>query len=369
MKIGVVCYPSVGGSTVVAAELATALAARGHELHLIATARPNRALGVTYHQVNVPAYPLFDHAPYALAVTSKIVEVCEAHRLDLLHVHYAVPHAASAYLARQILGDAAPRIVTSLHGTDVTHVGADPSYRSVTRFAVAASDGITAPSQALRHQAHERLGLPDGVPIEVIPNFVDTDRFSPAAHRDRRRLLDLFPPGPDGPVLFHVSNFRPVKRVGDLLEVLLLLRNEVPARLIAVGEGPDRAALERRAGALGLTDAVRFLGKQADFVGHLRHADAFLLPSETESFGVAALEALATGVPVVAYRVGGLPEVVVPGVGFLAPPFDVPALARGVLTVVASPAMGPAARAHVLAHFRRGPAIDRYEAFFQKVLL
>ncbi len=376
LTIGVVCFPSVGGSGVVASELATGLAARGHSIHLIASGLPGRAHPserLTFHQVQVPDYPLFEHAPYSLAVASKIVEVFLHHRLDLLHVHYAVPHATSAYLARQMLGADAPRIVTSLHGTDVMLLGADPSYRPVTAFAVASSDGVTAPSEALRGEARRRLGLRADLPIEVIANFVDSDHFVPAAPRERARLHALFAqPAPDGPVLFHVSNFRAVKRVGDLVDVLARLRQHVPARLVMVGDGPERAVAAQRALALGLTDQVCFLGKRDEFVEHLQHADAFLLPSESESFGVAALEALSCGVPVFGYRVGGLPEVVAESVGRLVEPFDVDALAHAVLGVVAQPtaheALARAARAHVLAHFRREPAVERYEAYFRRLL-
>ncbi len=255
----------------------------------------------------------------------------------------------------------------------MTRTGSDPAYRSVTAFAVAASDGVTAPSSWLRDQARARLGLPASLPIEVLPNFVDTERFAPPARRERARLHALFPGvAPDGPLLFHVSNFRPVKRTGDLLEVLDRVRAEVPARLVLVGDGPERAALEARAAALGLADAVRFLGRREDFAEDLRHADAFLLPSESESFGVAALEALASGVPVVAYRVGGLPEVVAPEAGRLVEPFDVDALARATLALVADPAAqaaaGRAARAHALARFRAEPALDRHEAYLRSIL-
>jgi len=376
ISIGIVCYPGVGGSGVVAAELAIGLAERGHDVHLIASAMPTRAIrspDLSFHQVDVPDYPLFEHAPYTLALASKIAEVSRQQRLDLVHVHYAVPHATSAYLARQLLGASAPRLVTSLHGTDVTWIGADPSYREVTCFAVATSDGVTAPSASLRDQARSRLGLPERVPIEVIPNFVDTDRFSPAPERDRGRLASLFPRSTgDGPVLFHASTFRAVKRVGDLIEVLARVRRELPARLIAVGDGPERAAAERRAEELGVADHVRFLGKRADFVEQLRHADAFVLTSQMESFGVAALEALSAGVPVFGYRVGGLPEVISDGVGRLVPPFEVDALARAVVEVVGAPdvhdRMVRAAREHVVAHFRREPAIARYETYFRRIL-
>jgi N-acetyl-alpha-D-glucosaminyl L-malate synthase BshA len=369
----VVCFPSLGGSGVVAAELASGLAERGHRVHVLASALPGRlreSPRLRFERVAVPGYPLFEHAPYALAVASALVDLARREPLDLLHVHYAVPHAASATLARQALGAAAPRLVVSLHGTDVTRVGADPAYRSITAFTVGAADGIVTPSDALRQAARDTLGVT--APVEIIPNFVDSARFAPPALRDRRRLAACFPtPAPDGPVLFHVSNFRPVKRVGDLLDVLARLRRDRPARLVLVGDGPDRPALEARALSMGLGDHVAFLGRRADFVDDLRHADAFVLPSESESFGVAALEALAAGVPVFGYRVGGLPEVVTDDVGRLVAPFDVDALADAIGAAVATPeardALGHAGRERVLAHFRREPALDRYEAYFRRI--
>jgi N-acetyl-alpha-D-glucosaminyl L-malate synthase BshA len=381
LSIGIACYPSFGGSGVVAAELAVGLAQRGHLVHLIATAAPGRALPACdrlhFHPVAVSDYPLFDHAPYESAMAAAMVEVTTAQRLDLLQVHYAVPHAASAYLARQVLGGDAPRIVTTLHGTDVTGVGADPSYRSVTRFALMQSDGLTAPSHFLRDAAYAIFDLPPQPPIEVIANFVDTDHFAPAAVRDRSILHSLFDDGAggperEGPILFHVSNFRAVKRTPDLIEVLQRLRRHVPARLVLVGDGPQRADLAQRAHQLDLSREVCFLGQRPDFAAQLCHADGFLLPSESESFGVAALEALSAGVPVFGYRVGGLPEVVTDEVGVLVEPFDVDALTRAVLEVVSDPArsraLGRAGRQRALDHFRREPAVERYEAYFRRVL-
>jgi N-acetyl-alpha-D-glucosaminyl L-malate synthase BshA len=329
-----------------------------------------------FHAVSVPDYPLFDQAPYALALAAAIADVSREHALDLVHVHYAVPHAASAYLARQALGTAAPRIVTTLHGTDVTRVGADPRYRTITRFTIAASDGLTAPSEFLRRECHRCLGLPADAAIEVIPNFVDTEQFAPPPRRDGACFDGLFAAGGavanGGPVLFHVSNFRAVKRIPDLMEVLARVRRRVPARLLLVGDGPERQSAAQRARDLGVAPAVCFLGQQENFIEYLRHADVFVLPSESESFGVAALEALSAGVPVCAYRVGGLPEVIDDRVGRLVEPFDVDALAQAVVEIVADPArraqLGQAARAHVRARFDAGPAVDRYEAYYRQVL-
>ncbi|MGH7790625.1 MAG: N-acetyl-alpha-D-glucosaminyl L-malate synthase BshA, partial [Candidatus Binatia bacterium] len=277
LAVGIVCYSSLGGSGVVAADLAAGMAARGHRVHIIASAPPMRGLPISdhlqVHTVRVPDYPLFDHPPYEMALAATIVAVAEAQRLDLVHAHYAVPHAASLHLARQVLGRAAPRAIATLHGTDVTRVGLDPSQRAVTRFAVAAADHITVPSEFLRREAHRRLGLPEAPAIEVIPNFVDTEHFAPPAQRDRRALAALFT-GRDegGPFLFHVSNFRPVKRTADLAAVLALVRRRMPARLVAVGEGPELDAARAAAARLGLADAMCFLGRQADFTPLLRQA-------------------------------------------------------------------------------------------------
>jgi N-acetyl-alpha-D-glucosaminyl L-malate synthase BshA len=378
LRIGVVCYASLGGSGVIAADLAAGLAERGHRVHVIAGAPLSRPLAASarlaFHAVTVPDYPLFEQPPYELALAAAIADVARAEQLDIVHAHYGVPHAASAYLARQVLASAAPRVVTTLHGTDVTGVGAHPSYRSITRFTVAASDALTVPSEFLRRAARDLLGEAELPSIEVIPNFVDTEQFVPAAQRDRSRFDPFFAAGQrgDGPVLFHVSNFRPVKRVGDLLDVLARVRRRRPARLVLVGDGPERQHAAERAAALGVADAVSFLGLRADFAAELRHADAFVLPSATESFGVAALEALSSGVPVFGYRVGGLPEVVAPSVGTLVESGDVAALADAVLAAIGDPArhavMAHAARAHVLQRFGRAAALDRYEACYRRVL-
>lgn len=376
LAIGLVCYPHFGGSGVVAAELACALAARGHRVHLIASAPPRRALRQTdrlhIHVVQVPGYPVFEQPPHELALAGTIVAVAGAARLDVLHVHYAVPHAASAHLARQTLGARAPRCVVTLHGTDVTRVGREPVYAAVTRFAVGAADHVTVPSAFLRTAAAELLGAPAAARIEVIPNFVDPEVFRPPAARAPGRFAALFPGGEAGPVLFHVSNFRPVKRPADLVEVLARLRRRLPARLVLVGDGPERTATAARARALGVADAVCFLGPLAEVADLLPHADGFLLTSESESFGVAALEALSAGVPVFAWRVGGLPDVVPSDGGALVAPFDLDALAEAVHAGVSDPvrraALGRAARAHAVAHFARDAVVARYEACFRRLL-
>lgn len=390
LNIGISCYPTLGGSGVVATELGMALADRGHRVHFVCYDTPRRfepRERVFLHNVVAADYPVFQRAPYVLALASKLVQVAEWHDLDIIHAHYALPHAASAFLARAILaeGDKTPKIVTTLHGTDVTIVGADESYRRLTRFSVQQSDAITAPSEFLRQTAQDLLQLDEATEIEVIANFVDTVRFQPAADAEavvaaHERVAGLFDCcGPaealpaDAPTLVHVSNFRPVKRTLDVIEVFAQVNRGTDARLLMVGDGPERSRAETHARQAGLAGRVRFLGQQ-DHVGDLlRASDLLLLPSETESFGLAALEAASCGVPVVASRVGGLPEVVVDGVtGLLAPVGDVGAFSAHVTALLADPArrraMGRAARARACEHFSLGPAVERYEALFRRVV-
>jgi N-acetyl-alpha-D-glucosaminyl L-malate synthase BshA len=386
LHIGVVCYPTFGGSGVIATEVGAALARRGHRVHVISYDVPARfeahAANLFFHAVDVRDYPLFPQPQYAIALASRLVDVARWERLDLLHVHYAVPHATSAWLACQVLGaGAAPRVVTTLHGTDITLVGSDPSYLPVTRFSILRSDLVTAPSEFLRDASRARLDLPPEHPIEVIPNFVDTDRYAPAPTRDRGRLCPLFSRAGgaaealcrEARVLVHISNFRPVKRTPDVVAVFARVAAATPTVLLMIGDGPERAHAEARARALGVADRVSFVGKQERFAEWLPHADLFLLPSDTESFGLAALEALACGVPVIASRVGGLPEVVEDGVcGFLHPPGAVAEMAQSALRLLADHAlharMAAAARARAMDHFRLEPAVDRYEAAYRRVL-
>lgn len=383
LAIGVVCWASLGGSGVVASELAAGLAARGHRVHVLASAPPSRPLPadprLAFHAVPATSHPVLGQPLYGLALAEALVEVCRRHALDVVHVHYAVPHAASAHLACATLGAAAPRVVTTLHGSDVTSYGLAQRYDAVTRFAVLASDGITVPSEFLRGEARTCLDLGADAAIEVIPNSVDTTRFAPVATRDPARFDRWFPrargtaapaAAAGGPVLVHVSNFRAVKRVGDLIEVLARVRRSLPARLVLVGDGPERAAVEELARARGVADAVAFVGPRPDVADELPHADAFLLPSVTESFGVAALEAMSAGVPVVAYRVGGLPDVV-GDAGTLVEPFDVGAFAEAVLAIAGDPArrdaLGAAARARAVARFDRARIVDRWDTYLRRV--
>jgi N-acetyl-alpha-D-glucosaminyl L-malate synthase BshA len=380
LSIGVVCYPSLGGSGVVAADIAAGMARRGHRVHVIANAYPQRLssslAGLSFEHVAPTEHPVFDHPPYTLAVAAKIVEVVRRDGLDLVHSHYAVPHAAGAYLAARTVGASSPKLVTTVHGTDVTQLGADPAMRAITAFTVGAGDGITAPSAFLRDEATRAFDLPPAA-VAVIPNFVDTERFAPPERRDPRRLGRLLAartgdPPPAGPFLVHVSNYRPVKRATELLDVLATVRTAIPAHLVLVGDGPERADLRERARERGLGVHVSFVGERSDVSEILPHADAFLLTSESEGFGVAALEALSCGVPVFAYRVGGLAEVVTPESGVLVDPFDVEALGGAVRAALRDAGrhadLRRAARARAVEHFRAEPILDDYEAYYRRIL-
>ena len=375
LSIAMVCYPALGGSGVVASELARGLVAHGHRVHVIATKLPDRAGGggpgeLRFERVEVPSSPVFEHDPYCLAVASKIVELVRREPIDVVHVHYAVPHAASALVAAQVLGDAAPASVITLHGTDATRLAGHPGVHPVTAFAIAACDAITVPSHYLRREAAERYGLP-AARIQVIPNFVDLERFAPAVRGGPGDLLPELAGDPGAPLLFHVSNFRPIKRPVDLAEVLARVRRTLPARMVLVGDGPEREAVAARAAALGIEGAMTFLGRRSDFAGLLAHADAFVLASESESFGVAALEAMAAGVPVYGYRVGGLPEVVCEDAGVLVPFGDLDALAAAIVEGVRDPArrdaMGRAARACAEHEFSAARAVASYEACYRRL--
>jgi N-acetyl-alpha-D-glucosaminyl L-malate synthase BshA len=370
MKIGVTCYPTVGGSGTVATELGLAIARRGHEVHFICYAMPYRLgrvpPGVTFHEVTVPVYPLFQYPPYSLALASQMAEAVREHGIELLHVHYAIPHAISAHLAREILGNG-PRLVVTLHGTDITVVGADPSFLPIVRLGIERADAVTAVSRSLADETHERLGVKRE--IEVIPNFVDPDRYDrdfAAAHR--RRL------SPDGaPLLVHASNFRPVKRVTDVLEVFRRVHERIPAHLAMVGDGPDRPAAERFARDAGLAHRVEFLGNVSPIEGVIGAGDVFLLPSSEESFGLAALEAMACGVPVVASNAGGIPELVVDGEGgFTFPVGDTAGMAARVIALLSDPQelarQRERARLRATGEFGTTKVVDRYEALYHRLL-
>jgi N-acetyl-alpha-D-glucosaminyl L-malate synthase BshA len=378
LRVGIVCYPTFGGSGVLAAELGVGLARRGHRVHVLSYEIPGRldhlVENLSFHEVVTPSYPLFE-SPYTLALASKIVEVTRYEGLDILHAHYAVPHATSAYLARQILGPEAPRLVTTLHGTDITLVGNDPSFLPITRFSIVESDAITTPSEFLRQATYRNLDVPETVSIEVIPNFVDTDRFAPGPARpaELRALFGRAWSAGDRPaVLVHVSNFRPVKRVDDVVRIFAAVQKVRPAVLLLIGDGPERSRVEALGRQLCAPGSVALVGKMQSFVELLQLGDVFLMPSESESFGLAALEALSCGVPVVASRIGGLPEVIPDGeVGFLAPVGDVAGMAALVVRILDEPGLrerlSANARAHAVRRFRTDPAVERYLAVYERL--
>jgi L-malate glycosyltransferase len=313
MKIGIVCYPTFGGSGVVATELGKALAKEGHKVHFITYRLPTRldffSQNLFYHEVDIKSYPLFEHAPYELALASKMVNVVKYEKLDLLHVHYAIPHASAAYMAKQILKEEGIYIpvVTTLHGTDITLVGKDPSYEPVVTFSINQSDGVTAVSEDLRKDTFEHFDIK--VPIKVIPNFIDLERFK--KQRKDHFKLAICPNGEK--LMVHTSNFRKVKRVEDVVKVFYEVRNLIPAKLLLVGDGPERDKMERLSRELGISDDVRFLGKLEAVEEVLSVADLFVMPSEKESFGLAALEAMACEVPVLSSDAGGIPELNING--------------------------------------------------------
>lgn len=375
MNIGIVCYASVGGSGVVATELAHEMALRGHRVHLLSSERPFRwrdgIPGLSFEKVETPAYPLFREPQYLLALANAIVRVACEQDLDLVHAHYAVPHATAAFLADEILrvdsGVHRPRTVTTLHGTDITLVGSDPSYRRVVAFSIDQSAAVTAVSESLKRDSISRLGVRSD--IEVIPNFLDCSAYERREDPERRRTLAA-----DGEaIVIHTSNFRPVKRVGVVFEIFQRLRRRRPAKLLLLGDGPDRPGLERDvAGSPFATDVV-FLGEQPDVVPWLSIADLFLLPSSEESFGLSALEAMACAVPVVVSRVGGLPEVIEDGVtGFLCGPDDIAGMAERGLMVLSDPVVARrvtrAAVAVVRERYCAAAVVPRYEALYARVL-
>jgi len=371
MRIGITCYPTYGGSGVVATELGIELAARGHEIHFISYAMPVRITEASerihFHEVEMLNYPLFDHPPYTLALATAMANVAVNESLDLLHVHYAIPHSVSAYLARAMLKPHRLPFVTTLHGTDITLVGQDRSYLPITRFSIEESDGVTAISEYLREVTQKEFEIRR--PVEVIPNFVNCDVFRPADSKSRR--LEFAPRGEK--TLVHLSNFRPVKRVPDVVEVFALVRREIPAKLLMIGDGPDRTVAEWLVRERKLTPDVVFLGKQNQVQDLLNCADVLLLPSEIESFGLAALEGMACGVPAVCSRVGGVPEVLRDGVeGFLVELRDVHTMAARTLEILRNPVrqeeMSRAARERALRNFCSNNIIPLYEDLYGRVI-
>lgn len=374
MKIAIVCYASIGGSGIVATELAKCLAARGHQVHVLSREQPFRLgedqPGVVFHRVLTPSYPLFREPQYLLSLATRIAQLSRAVDLDIIHAHYAIPHATAAFLARQILestGGPTPKVVTTLHGTDITIVGSDPSYAETIGFSIDRSDGVTAVSESLKADTYR--GLPVSRDIRVIPNFLDCKiHHRVPADGLRERLA-----GPDRAVVIHVSNFRPVKRVDALIDVFARIRQSVPGVLLLVGDGPDLPQALSLARQRGIGEDVLALGGQEDVRQFLSIADLFLLPSATESFGLAALEAMACDVPVVASRVGGLPEVIEHGVsGFLHPPDDTPGMAASGVTLLTDTRlhrrMAAAGRRVVHDRFCSDRIVPMYEKFYEEVM-
>lgn len=375
MNVGIVCYASVGGSGVVAAELARCLARRGHRTHVISSDTPFRLResdeDVRFHRVETPGYPVFREPQYLLALANRLVQVSRAYRLDIIHAHYAIPHAAAAYLARQILvsGSApcTPRTITTLHGTDVTILGSDPSYRETVSFCIDQSDAVTAVSDSLR--ADTRRAMPVTRDIAVIPNFVDLDVYrrkpDPAV---RARYCT-----PDERLVIHLSNLRPVKQIDAVVKMFALIQQRVPARLLIVGEGPDLGRAEQLIDELKIGERVELIGEAQDVVGLLSAADLFVLPSLQESFGLSALEAMACGVPVVASNIGGLPEVVIDGVtGFLHPPDAVAQMAESAIAILSDRDLHARLAAEGIRLARERFSSDRvvpqYEALYEQTL-
>ncbi len=371
MRIGITCYPTFGGSGVVATELGIALARGGDDVHFISYQMPSRLSmlheRVRFHEVTVTPYPLFDpYPPYTLALATKMAEIADYEKLDILHVHYAIPHAISAHLAREIVSSRKLHFVTTLHGTDITLVGRDPSYLPITKFGIEVSDGVTAVSEWLRVQTAHNFGT--NKEIDVIPNFVDPTRF----RKHDSALSHLFSSSGEK-LLCHVSNFRPVKRIMDVLAVFERVTRTVPSRLVMIGDGPERSVAEAFCRDHGLREKVFFLGNVPNLEEVVGAADVFLLPSEAESFGMAALEAMASEVPVIGSRAGGLPEVVVEGeTGYLLPVGDVEGMAARAIEILSNPdlqrRLGRNGRDLAEGEFNVNAVVPRYREFYERVI-
>lgn len=372
MKIGIVCYPTYGGSGIVATELGMDLAERGHEVHFISTSLPARLnitmSNISFHKVNVETYPLFEFQPYSLALSSLIVNIVQTHGLDLLHVHYAIPHAYAAYFAKQILADKGINlpVVTTLHGTDITLVGSHPAYKSAVEFSINKSDKVTSVSESLKRETYEFFNVTND--IHVIPNFIDNTQFEECSSCDcRDDIADS-----KEKVVIHVSNLRKVKRIADVISVFYEIQKEVNAKLIIVGEGPEWERTSAQINALGISDKVKSLGKVNDLYNVLCSADLFLLPSEKESFGLAALEAMAARVPVISSNAGGIPEVNINGeTGFVLPIGDVKGMAEKAIMLLKDDEMLKQFRNNAkkqALHFDKKEVLPLYEKLYYSVL-
>jgi L-malate glycosyltransferase len=372
MKIGITCYPTYGGSGVVATELGKALALEGHEIHFISYALPfrlsNFVENIVFHEVEMSSYPLFEFPLYSLALASKMVEVANYENLDLLHVHYAIPHATSAYLAKQMLKNKKDiKVITTLHGTDITLVGLEPSFLPLVKFSIEESDGVTAVSRFLKEKTLTNYDI--NKEIEVIPNFVDTQFLKPKENGCFRKNLAA----KGEKIIVHTSNFRQVKRVPDTIRILEKIIKEVPAKLVLVGDGPDRSECERLTRELNLYDQVKFLGKQDGLVEILNSADLFLIPSQSESFGLAALEAMACGIPVISSSVGGLPELIRHNeTGFIAEIGDIDRMAKYSIDLLTNSKkyklFSENARKRTVENFDKSIILPQYINHYKKVL-
>ena len=373
MKIGITCYPTYGGSGAVATSLGLELAERGHEVHFISYDQPFRLAHfherIFFHEVEMEDYPLFKHPPYALALAVALHDAVRKHELDLVHVHYAIPHATSAWVACEMLeGERDLKIVTKLHGTDITLVGLHPSFQAITQFSILRSHGLTAVSDFLKRETVRDFSVPESR-IEVVPNFVDTRIYRPGLEPCHRATL-----APDGEkIVMHISNFRPVKRVEDVVEIFARVLGEIPSRLVLVGDGPDLPRARVKVEELGIRDRVVFLGEYTLVQELLSCSDLFLLPSGSESFGLAALEAMACGSPVVASRVGGLPEVIMDGeTGYLCEAGDIAEMAAASIKILSDDKhrkeLSDAGRAFAVKHFSSECIVPRYEEYYRRIL-
>ena len=372
MKIGITCYPTYGGSGVIATELGKALALKGHEVHFISYALPFRLANfvenVVFHEVEMSSYPLFEFPLYSLALASKMVEVAEYEKLDLFHVHYAIPHATSAFLAKEMMrGKIDIKIITTLHGTDITLVGLEPSFLPLVKFSIEKSDGVTAVSRFLKEKTLTNYDIDKD--IKVIPNFVDTELFKPNSDCTFRKNMA----SKGEKILVHTSNFRPVKRVSDAIKIFDIVQKEIPAKLILIGDGPDRSECERLVRQLNLMEKVKFLGKQDGLVEILTASDIFLIPSQSESFGLAALEAMACGLPVISSSVGGLPELVAHNeCGFIAEIGDIERMAKYAIDLLTNEKkysiFSQNARSRSVNKFDINKVVPLYEEDYNKVL-
>jgi len=372
MKIGITCYPTYGGSGVIATELGKELALRGHEIHFISYALPFRLSqyieNIVFHEVEISNYPLFEFPLYSLSLASKMVEVAKFEKLDLLHVHYAIPHATSAYLAKEMLSKNRDlKIITTLHGTDITLVGLEPSFLPLVKFSIDKSDGVTAVSRFLKEKTITNYLCE--ADIKVIPNFVDSNFFKPVTNGDFRKTI-----APKGEkILVHTSNFRQVKRVPDTIRIFEKVQKEIPSKLILIGDGPDRSECERLSRELDLCEKVKFLGKQDGLVEILSSSDLFLIPSQSESFGLAALEAMACGLPVISSSVGGLPELVRHNeTGFIAEIGDVDRMAKYTLELLSNEKkyslFSENARQRAVNKFDTSKVVPLYEEYYEQIL-